>query len=150
DAVLRRRLREGGLRVEAARIVEAQTKDAAIEVTIQLRGGRFETREYDAVALATGPAHRDLVETDPLFFELHRSGLITLDDVGLALAVDGRSRAVGRGGRVRPTFWIAGPLARDAFGELMGLPEVGRHAEEVAGDVIRSHARRVAEARVVA
>ncbi|MBB3971985.1 FAD/NAD(P)-binding protein [Hansschlegelia beijingensis] len=150
DAVLRRRLREGGLRVDAARIVEAKPNDAAIEVTIQHRGGRLETGAFDAVALATGPAHRALVETDPLFFELHRSGLVTLDDVGLALAVDGRSRAVGRGGRARPTFWIAGPLARGAFGELMGLPEVGRHAEEVAGDVIRSYAGRVAEARVVA
>ncbi|HVI28224.1 FAD/NAD(P)-binding protein [Hansschlegelia sp.] len=148
NAVLQRRLRDGGLRVDAARIVEAKAKDAAIEVTIRLRGGRLEMAEFDAVALATGPAHRSLIDTDPLFSDLYRNGLITLDEVGLAFAVDGRSHALGRDGHAQPTLWIAGPLARGAFGELMGLPEVGRHAEEVAGDIIRTYARELADARV--
>lgn len=72
--------------------------------------------------------------------DLAAQGIVRPDAYGLGLAVDETSRTIGRGGRPADDFWIAGPLARGTFGELMGLPEVTRHAEFVASDIIRTMA----------
>lgn len=115
----------------------ASNRDA-ISVTLKLKRGGRETRDYDAVLLATGPAHRSLCESSPLARSLEQAGLVRLDKVGLGFETDRSSLAIGADGARSENFWIVGPLARGTFGELMGLPEVARHAEAVAGRIIKS------------
>lgn len=139
EAATRRRLADGSLTLLVGEPVAATATEDGIEVTLKLKGGGVRIERFDAVALATGPAHRALVDEDPLVSGLARAGLVKLDDYGLGLAVDERSRVIGANGASSPNFWIAGPLARGTVGELMGLPEVTRHAEAVAGDIVKSH-----------
>ena len=60
---------------------------------------------------------------------------MALDEVGLGLRTSREGRAVDAAGRPDPTLFIAGPLARGAFGELMGLPQVANHARSVAEQI---------------
>lgn len=136
DAIARLRA-SGQLEVLRAEPIGATATAAGLEVVLRPRRGASETRSFDAVALATGPAHRGLCVDDPLMRALVAEGLIAPDQIGLGLAVDEASLALGPDGEASPRFWIAGPLARGTFGELMGLPEVPRHAEFVACRIVR-------------
>jgi uncharacterized NAD(P)/FAD-binding protein YdhS len=142
DAQIARLQAEERLTLLAAEAVGADGRPDAVSIKLRLKGGALETRDYDAVALATGPAHSTLCETDPLVRGLAEQGLVRPDPVGLGLETDPSSVAVGSNGRPTRSFWIAGPLARGTFGELMGLPEVARHAEFVAHRVLSSENRR--------
>jgi uncharacterized NAD(P)/FAD-binding protein YdhS len=51
------------------------------------------------------------------------------------LATSLRGRAIGANGEPDPTLFIAGPLARGAFGELMGLPNVAIYARFLAQEI---------------
>jgi uncharacterized NAD(P)/FAD-binding protein YdhS len=62
-------------------------------------------------------------------------GKLQPDDVGLGIAVDAQSRAINAVGHATDTLYVAGPLARGTFGELMGLPQVTDHATFVAENV---------------
>ncbi len=99
---------------------------------IRVHFGRGETIETDALVLATGPAHGGVVAGNPALASLADGGLVKPDALGLGLAVDRSSRAVAADGRAIDTLLVAGPLARATFGELMGLPQVSAHAEQVA------------------
>lgn len=134
------RLRESGqLRVRAAALAHIEVGDG---VTVGLRGrhqahGTVETFQADHVIIATGPAHGQLIGQFPVLASLAAQGLIQSDPLGLGLAVDARSRAIGTDGQVSDSLRIVGPLARERFGELMGLPQVARQPEAVARDVAR-------------
>lgn len=124
---------EGRFRLLAASIGEVAAEGAGpIRLTLKLRGGRRENLEVDAVATATGPAHRTSISHQPILADLAAQGFVTLDQVGLGLACDRRGRALGPEGRAHETLFIAGPLARGTFGELMGLPQVTEYARFIA------------------
>lgn len=133
------RLRAAGqLEVFAGEPLAARATPEGVEVSIKPRGGSAAPHVFDAVAFATGPAHRNICVSDPLMSALAAEGLVTPDRLGLGLAVDETSRALGADGEPAGALWVAGPLARGTFGELMGLPEVPRHAEFVACQVIKA------------
>ncbi len=85
-----------------------------------------------AIILATGPAHDRLFEQIPALAGLAAAGRLEADPLGLGIAVDPQSRALDREGKGDDRLWVAGPLARARFGELMGLPQVLTHSENVA------------------
>ncbi len=133
------RLRDTGqLTVLTGEPVAASRGAGSLSVDLRLKGGGRYYGDYDVVLLATGPAHRKLCESSPIVGSLADQGLVRLDPIGLGLEVDERSAAVGADGRTSPSLWVVGPLARATFGELMGLPEVARHAEFVASSILRS------------
>ena len=132
SAVLDRAESDGRLRLLAASLVSARPERDALVVQFRPRGGReVEEQGFDVVVNTTGPAHRSVVEREPIR-SLHEAGLVALDRVGLGLLVDAEHRALRPDGSVVPGLFIAGPLARGTFGELMGLPQVTVHAELVA------------------
>lgn len=140
EAVLDTRVADGTLKIVAARVTAASAApDGGLDIAFRRRGERdAERQRFDAVIVTTGPAHADIVRTEPLIAGLAGDGLLGLDPTGLGLwtGEDGRARRPGDGSTVDDLF-VAGPLARGTFGELMGLPEVAAYAAFIAAQVRR-------------
>ena len=58
--------------------------------------------------------------------------MIRADALGMGIEVDAQSQPAGS----TLPIWVAGPAARGRFGELMGLPQVADHAQQVAQSVL--------------
>ncbi|HEY0275900.1 MAG TPA: FAD/NAD(P)-binding protein, partial [Paenirhodobacter sp.] len=86
----------------------------------------------DRVVLATGPAHGAAFEITPVLAALEADGAITRDPLGLGIHVTAEGQAIDASGRAQASLLVAGPMARGAVGELMGLPEVTAWAEATA------------------
>lgn len=140
-AVIERRRREGTLEILAADLGNVVGRDTTLRCELLLRGRGARvggTRWVDAHAfvVTTGPAHGNILTSNPALRSLADAGLVQRDEHGLGLLVDRQHRAVSRSGTAADTLLIAGPLARGTFGELMGLPQVSCDAEVVAAEIL--------------
>jgi uncharacterized NAD(P)/FAD-binding protein YdhS len=125
---------EGRLSHIAGSLLGATWDGGSLAVTLRPRrqAGRAMVLDVDAAVVTTGPAHSDILQASGAIASLARQTLIQGDPVGLGLLVDPLSRPVAADGGIRPDLFVAGPLARGRFGELMGLPQVSEHAAAVA------------------
>ena len=137
DDVIRRRIESGTLVLRAASVRASATRgDDDFAVDLRPRRSRDWTREtFDAVVIATGPAHGTVFATNPLLAQVGDAGLARPDPLGLGIEVDLQGRAIGRDGTVADTLFVAGPLARGTFGELMGATELTRYARAIADTI---------------
>jgi len=133
EAVLEQRLADGSLAIEAASLGAARVEGEDMVVTLMSRGGGGSSEQrFDAVLIATGPAHGRILESQPLLASVGALGLIRPDPVGLGIDTAPDASALTSSGEAVPDILIAGPLARGTFGELMGLPEVAAYAGVIA------------------
>ncbi len=139
ESVLDEDVEAGRLTLLAGRVMAADAlASGRIAVTIRRRGRTTtELRTFDVVAVATGPAHGSILATQPQLALLAADGVVRADPVGLGIACDDHARALDAQGAPVETLFVAGPLARGTFGELMGLPQVTDHAVLVAGEIAR-------------
>jgi uncharacterized NAD(P)/FAD-binding protein YdhS len=141
ETALDRRLKSGALTLQRARLGAVVPGADGIAVELRdLRAGTSQWRTFDRVLVAVGPAHRDILASQPLFAELQAAGRLTLDPTELGIKTSAQGNAVARDGAADPTLFVAGPLARGTFGELMGLPQVSDYAQFVAERVERTAA----------
>lgn len=139
-ALITRLIAQNRLHYVAGRLVDAAESGTGLSVTLRPRGAaEVQTRDFDRVIVTTGPALGSVVPSNPVLASLARLGLARPDTVGLGVAVDAQSRTLAASG-CGPGVFISGPLARGQFGELMGVPEVTAHAEQVADHLIREMA----------
>ena len=135
-AVLERRRANGSLEILAAGLGSVELAGGAIRSELRLRGrdagGARRWIESDAFVLTTGPAHARAVQSNPALQSLAEGGHVQPDGLGLGLLVDRQHRAVPSFAPDLRSLLVAGPLARGTFGELMGLPQVAQHAQDVA------------------
>jgi len=137
DAVLDRKLADGSMEIRRARLGEVAREGSVFRVELRdRRKGTSETRAFDKIIVATGPAHGDVLRTQPFLSRLAGAGVVGHDDAGLGLRTSRDARAIDSRGEVSPTLFIAGPLARGTFGELMGLPQVSEYALFVAKEMV--------------
>lgn len=138
QAVLEDLQRRGQFTAIAAKAVKVTPVDDGIIVTLEPRRGDAPLMvTCDRVIITTGPAHGALLRKVPYLTSLADAGLVKADDVGLGLQTDLRGRAVRKDCSATDTLLVGGPLARGAFGELMGLPEVAHYAVELAEGIAR-------------
>ncbi len=133
EDVLDEAIRRGRLDVVAGRLMAARETGDGVEVVWRPRGGHATaTAAFDAVVVTTGPDHAATLRSNPVFRALAGAGLLRPDPLGLGLLTTDRCHTVGADGTPSDTLLVVGPLARGDVGELMGVPEVTRHAEHVA------------------
>lgn len=133
EDVIDRRIADRTLRILAASLVSASAASDHIPLTIRRRRtDELETIAADTVVITTGPAHSKVLSTSRYMADLANDGVITADHLGLGIACDAGSRAIDSRGLAQSDLFIAGPLARARFGELMGLPQVSAQARNVA------------------
>jgi uncharacterized NAD(P)/FAD-binding protein YdhS len=136
EAVLNRRVEDGTLSIVAASIRGAAALPEGLQFQLlRRRAARGEPLTVDHAIVCTGPAHGRILRSLPYLGDLSRQGWVVPDPLRLGIACDRASRALDNEGNPVPTLFIAGPLARATFGELMGVPEVAAHALRVAETV---------------
>ncbi|MGI2033880.1 FAD/NAD(P)-binding protein [Rhizobium panacihumi] len=136
EAVLDRETAEGRLEVLAAHLLDVTVIGETIHVSVRPRGARhISERVFDAVVVTTGPAHGRILQSQQWLRELGQRGHLQNDRIGLGLACNGEARAISADGTADSSLFIAGPLGRGHFGELMGFPQVAESAVLVANSV---------------
>jgi len=142
DDAIRQAIETGQLRVLGASIEGVERYGQVIAVDIRHRQTRIRERLlFDACVVTTGPAHTGILSSQDWLADLASKGWLRLDSVGLGLACDEASRAIGTNGVAERSLIVAGPLARGTFGELMGLPQVNDHAIFIADEIAEMLAR---------
>jgi uncharacterized NAD(P)/FAD-binding protein YdhS len=140
EQVLVDRQQDKSLRVLAASIRSAARRDNKIDIVLQPRRRSVDQAEriaVDRVIITTGPAHGTVVEQNPALGSLSAQGLLQADELGLGVKVDGFGHAINSNGTINPSLLVVGPLAREQYGELMGLPQVAAQPNAVALHVAR-------------
>lgn len=136
DGAILHGLEQGQVRILGAAIEQVERDGEVIAIDVRHRHTGFRERLlFDACVVTTGPAHTGILSSQDWLADLASQGWLCLDDVGLGLACDEASRAIGVDGTPERSLVVAGPLARGTFGELMGLPQVNDHAIFVAGQI---------------
>jgi uncharacterized NAD(P)/FAD-binding protein YdhS len=144
DDTIRDAIDAGQVRILGGEIESVETCGEVIAADIRHRRTQgCERLLFDACVVTTGPAHRGILSSQSWLADLASEGHLSLDTVGLGLACDEKSRAIGVDGAAERSLIIAGPLARGTFGELMGLPQVNDHAIFVADEIAEMLARPV-------
>jgi uncharacterized NAD(P)/FAD-binding protein YdhS len=135
DRILEENQRSGRLKIVKADVQSIGTYEGSFHVAMRLRSKprHPETeRFFDAVVNCTGPDHGTVVESNPVLRSMAAGGLLRADPHGLGIEVDRFARVIGSDGTPSRSLFVAGPLARGYFGELMGLPQVSLQPERLA------------------
>ncbi|WP_241608091.1 FAD/NAD(P)-binding protein [Rosenbergiella australiborealis] len=133
------------LQIHAARLRAVYRVADQFALTLDLRRGGTKKLLVDNIVLTTGPAHQQLIASQPLLTSLQAQQLITPDPLGLGIAVNAQSQAITPAGEVNTRLFVVGPAARGRFGELMGLPQVADHAQSVAMQLVNRSYQPISE-----
>ena len=138
----------GGLVVRAASLVGASGGPDGMTVSVVGRGGGPAVAlRADWVVNCTGPGHGGAFAAVPFLASLQATGLARPDPLGLGIECDGASVAIGTDGFPVAGLFVAGPPARSAHGELMGLPQVSRQPRTIAASIASRTCNAKAEGR---
>ena len=136
DAALAGGQASGQVRVRAARVLGVTEEPGGTSVRLRPRGSDAEIAvEAEMVVACTGPGHRTVVAAHPMLRGLAETGALQPDPAALGIWVDQESRVLRADGAAWANLFVAGPLARGTFGELMGLPQVNLQPRAVAASV---------------
>ena len=139
DDTLRTARAGGQLEIVAAslRAVEV-APDGSLVLTLHPRHAPEAARRRlgtDWIVNCTGPAHGGVLASNSLLGGMAAAGMLVADPTGLGLAVDADARLLRPDGSAWRSLFVAGPLARGTFGELMGLPQISMQPRALAAHV---------------
>ncbi|HBF28734.1 FAD/NAD(P)-binding protein [Rhizobium sp.] len=127
---------QGKLSIRAGSVRNVVADENGFSVSLRERGKPQPTdMQFEAIVITTGPAHGGVLSSQPFLHGLNEAGVLTACETGLGIACDVNSVALGQDGGPAVGLFIAGPLARGTFGELMGVPQVTDHAFFVADQI---------------
>ena len=136
QSVLERKMADRTLTVLPASLASVRAQPDKVILGIYPRRGRSGERlAVDRVIVTTGPAHGTIVDETPVLRSLAQQGLLQADPLGLGVLVNGYGEAMTSNGTAATNLLVAGPLAREQYGELMGMPQVSAQANAIAEHV---------------
>lgn len=136
EHVLDEAIKTGQLSIRAGSVQTAALAEQGFDVCLRDKGNREPSPlQVDAIIVTTGPAHGGILRSQPFLDGLQDAGVLSTCETGLGIACNLNAVARDQRGMAVPGMFIAGPLARGTFGELMGLPQVTEHAILVADQV---------------
>lgn len=143
DEVLKRQIAAGKITPVAGHILSVERAVDGLRVEVRPRQGRQRGAEgqvltVDRIILATGPAHGRAFAENPVLTALAATGTIRPEPLGLGILTTPEGQAIAADGRAQEDLLVAGPLARGAVGELMGVPEITAWAEMIARTTAQS------------
>ena len=137
EAAVESAISQGRLTVLAASVVAATADVDGLIVTLKSRRSReVITQRFDKVIVTTGPDHGSVLTSQPFLKSLSGKGLVAACPTGLGILCDREGHAINAEGKPVKGLYVAGPLARGTFGELMGLPQVSEYALFIANQVM--------------
>jgi uncharacterized NAD(P)/FAD-binding protein YdhS len=123
----------GELRVRAARVVRYETENGGVRVHVRPRGAETtETIFVERVVNCTGPSSDVRRVRDPLLDALLARGLMAPDANRLGVEVAQDCAVLEASGSPSETISLVGPLLKARFWEATAVPELRRHAKNVA------------------
>jgi len=129
----------GALTVLAGTISRIDSTGVRIGVEFRHRRSISVDRQiFDRVVITTGPAHGSYLKSQQWLSALKKTGTLMPDSYSLGIACDESGKAIGRDGQPAADLFIAGPLGRGTFGELIGVPEVALNARLIAGEIAKT------------
>lgn len=120
---------DGRLTVLRGRVRGVGAADRGLAIRVRSAGAEAMVTA-DAVIACVGPSADPL--HDPLLASAIGDGVLVRHPLGLGVAVDDTGRALAPDGHVHPQVWTVGSLRRGAEWESTAVPELRRHAAEVA------------------
>jgi uncharacterized NAD(P)/FAD-binding protein YdhS len=138
EKILEDKQRDGSLHVFAASLCSVERQNDKINIGLQPRRRPKDPTQHvtvDRVIITTGPSHGTVVDQNPALSSLSKQGLLQADCLSLGIRVDAFGQVINSAGVSEPTSLVVGPLAREQYGELMGLPQVATQPNAVAEHV---------------
>lgn len=123
--------------VHAGRLSAVRSSSAGLGVQYRERGsGSERSLSVDWVVNCTGMERSGLAQT-PLLKSMIDRGLVVPDDLGLGIAVDEMSRAVGADGLANEGLLAVGQLTAGRFWEITAVPDIRVQARDIALAIAR-------------
>lgn len=123
------------LAVRAATIVSVSPVSGSQDLEVRFRPRRSQSVQWARVAHVInclGPMTDVRQISDPLIEQMLSEGFITPDPLGLGIAVDPHGHAFSSAGVPDPALLVIGPLCKGRTWENTAVPELRRHAAEIA------------------
>lgn len=138
-ALLESERADGGLQVLAGRVVGYREDAEGVDVLWRARGSeQLQVQRAGCVINCTGPESDTRSLAEPLIANLREAGTITPDALGLGLIVNEEYRLIDARGLPSPVLFYVGPLLRAQHWEATAVPELRRHAAQLADALHRS------------
>jgi uncharacterized NAD(P)/FAD-binding protein YdhS len=118
--------------VHAGFIRSIEDESAGASIGYRRRGTqRFASIRADWIVNCTG-MERAGIGHSPLLREMRERKILVMDDLGLGISVDPRSRVLDADGKAQPGLFAAGALTAGQFWEITAVPDIRVQASLLA------------------
>ena len=126
----------GQLEYRAGFLTKVEAKGSSIQVGLRPRGQATAVNKiYDAVVNCTGPERDPERAGNPFLAQLISEGFATASPFGLGLEVNIACSSIPTDGVAANNLFMLGPLTRNRFGEINGIPTIVKQIHRITGEI---------------